>query len=135
MISLIQDVSNHVGFSICPLVLFAILDIEMRAHVISTESQVDFESFVSENLLFVPKNGVCEARLEGTEGIQSRLGRCDKTDVEDIVGARQPCNKLALAQGRNSSKYIQSSCESSAIFDDTQFDEEIPKERMRQCER
>lgn len=62
----------------------------MRAHVISTESQVDVESFVSENLLLFSEYGVGEARLEDSKGLQPRLEGRDKTDVERIVGAFEP---------------------------------------------
>lgn len=94
MLPLIQNVFDLIGLSIGSLVFFAIADSEMRAHVISTIAQVDFESFVSENLFLVSENRVGEGWLEGSEGLQTRLGRLDQTNVEDIVGLLQPCKSF-----------------------------------------
>lgn len=63
----------------------------MRTEVVGCKAQADNQPFVSEDLLFVAEDRICELRVESREGLGFGVARLHNRDVERIVGIARPC--------------------------------------------
>lgn len=91
MVALLQDILDINRLLLChAFENFAIGNLNMRSHVICTVPQVDFEIFVSKDLLFVAKNGIGEPWVEARNRVQTGFGRGKKADLKSIGGAGNP---------------------------------------------
>ena len=67
------------------LQLASVRELHVRAHVVGAETQADLQVFVAKNLLLIAEYGISEARVEGGNGLDARVGWRNEADAERIV--------------------------------------------------
>lgn len=94
MIAILED-SGHLCW-LGPsdrLELLAVRCLQVRSHIVGAISQVDLEVLVAKDLFVLTKYGIGVSRIEGRNVLKTGLGGGQKTDVNRIVGVRQPFEK------------------------------------------
>lgn len=77
-------------------------NVNVRPEVMSGKAQADNQALVSENLLFISKNGVGELRVKGRESFWLRLARLHYCDLKRIVRIARPWNPSVSANAPES---------------------------------